>query len=166
MIKKIVTNSQLDEALQNLITHSNFYYPQVQDYFMDMYITGCRPTELLLPELWQDVGPGFRLQTLKTGTVRLIDAELLSNEFTNAIVNNERPYAGLTHYQIEAEYKRHFKLSELMCGKKMVQMYSFRYNRARIACNELTDLSIVMEVMGWKNPEIAKGYITNTLNLK
>lgn len=166
MIKNIVTNEMLDNALQNLIVKPEFYYPQAQEYFMDMYNTGCRSTELLFPELWNINDDHAVLKTLKTGVLRYIQVNKLSTDFVECIRENIRPYAGLSHYQLEAEYKKHFELSNLHCGKKATQLYSFRYNRARIAYSELNDLSEVMSLMGWQNPEIAKGYINNTLNLR
>ncbi len=62
-----------------------------------------------------------------------------------------------------AEYTRHFKLVNLHCGDKATQLYSFRYNRARIEYDRLTDIKQVMEYMGWNNEDVARGYITKTL---
>ncbi len=163
MIKHIVTNDRLDEALQDLICNSNFYYGQAQEYFMDMYNTGCRSNELFFPERWTVEGTEVMLRTFKTGKIRYFDINQLSGSFLNCIQANELPYNGISSYQMMAEFTRHFKLLNLHCGEKATQLYAFRYNRARIEYERLKDVKLVMDYMGWTNENVARGYITNTL---
>lgn len=163
MIKGIVTNEKLNWALMDLINGSEFYYWMAKSYFKDMYITGCRSDELLFKERWIIEEDLLTLTTFKTKAKRSFFVGDLSEEFTEAIRYDVQPYGGLTSYQLMAEYKRHFKLSNLHCGEKATQLYAFRYNRARIEYERLQDVSQVMEYMGWTNPNVALGYITNTL---
>jgi hypothetical protein len=164
MIKNIVTNERLDAALQALINDSKFYYPTVKDFFSDMYITGCRTKELLFPELVSYDSGTVKLLTFKTGTVRSFDEGVLSVTLVEQAKTGVKAYGGLSVHQIMNEYKRHFGLVNLSCGGKMVELYSFRYNRARIE-REVgkTDIEI-MTYMGWNSLSVMNGYINNTLN--
>lgn len=163
MIKHIVTNEKLDKALLDLIINSTFYYWMAQSFFSDMYITGCRSEELLFKERWSIDEDLITLTTFKTNKKRSWFVNELSNEFTEAIKYDVQPYGGLTSYQLMAEYKKHFKLVNLHCGEKATQLYSFRYNRARIEHERVQDVKEVMLYMGWDNQNVAMGYITNTL---
>lgn len=163
MIKHIVTNEKLDNALRNLLTEKGYYYWMAQSFFNDMYITGCRSEELLFKERWSIDGDLITLVTFKTKKKRSWFVGDLSKELTEAIRYDVQPYGGLTQYQLMAEFKKHFKLVNLHCGNKATQLYAFRYNRARIAYSELKDVSEVMKYMGWENPTVAQGYISNTL---
>ncbi len=163
MIKHIVTNDRLDEALQDLICHSNFYYGVVQDYFMDMYTTGCRSNELLFPERWRIENGNAILTTFKTSKPRIFPTSNLTDQFVSSIMDGEKPYNAISEHQVMNEYKKHFKLVNLHCGEKATQLYTFRYNRARIEYERLKDIEQVMVYMGWTNVNVARGYIANTL---
>jgi hypothetical protein len=164
MIPNIVTNARLDEALQNLIVKPTFYYREVQEFFMDMYNTGCRSNEMLFAERWKVEGNDIILTTFKTQKKRYFKTDDLSSNFRLCIEHGRAPYGGLSEHQILAEFKKHFELINLHCGKKATQLYAFRYNRARIEFERLKDVSLVMEYMGWDNPQVAAGYLHNTLN--
>jgi hypothetical protein len=164
MIKNIVTNSKLDEALLKLVIDTKFYYPGVKAFFTDMYITGCRSKELLFPELVSYDSGVVKLLTFKTGTVRSFDESTLSETLVQQAKTGIKAYGGVTIHQIMNEYKRHITLLRLSCGNKEVELYSFRYNRARIERNAgKTDIEI-MTYMGWNSLSVMNGYINNTLN--
>lgn len=164
MTKNIVTNDRLNQALLELIHGSKFYYPTVRSFFLDMYFTGCRSKELLFPELTSYDNGTIKLLTFKTGTIRSIDESLLSDTLIEQAKTGIAAYGRLTIHQIMNEYKRHFKLVNLSCGAKMVELYSFRYNRARIEREAgKTDIEI-MTMMGWNSLSVMNGYISNTLN--
>lgn len=166
MTKHIVTNDRLNQALLELIHDSKFYYPTVKSFFLDMYNTGCRSKELLFPELTSYENGTVKLLTFKTGTIRSIDENLLSDTLIEQAKTGIGAYGRLTIHQIMNEYKRHFKLVNLSCGNKMVELYSFRYNRARIEREQgKTDIEI-MTMMGWNSLSVMQGYINQTLSEK
>lgn len=164
MIKNIVTNEQLNTALQALINDSKFYYPGVRSYFMDMYVTGCRTKELLFPELMSYDTGYVRLITFKTKQVRSFPIDILSATLVEQARTGIKAYGGITSHQILNEYQRHISLRNLSCGAKAVELYSFRYNRARIEREAgKTDIEI-MTYMGWNSLSVMNGYVNNTLN--
>lgn len=164
MIKNIVTNDQLNTALQKLINDSNFYYPGVRDFFRDMYATGCRSKELLFPELMSYDSGYVRLITFKTKQVRSFNIADLSDTIVEQARTGIKAYGGITSHQIMNEYQRHITLVNLSCGGKAVELYSFRYNRARIERDAgKTDIEI-MSFMGWNSNSVMNGYLNNTLN--
>jgi hypothetical protein len=166
MTKNIVTNDRLNQALVELIFDSKFYYEPVRDFFKDMYYSGCRSKELLFPELMSFENGVINLLTFKTGTIRKIDGSVVSDTLVEQAKTGKKAYGSLTSHQIMNEYKRHFKLVNLSCGSKMVELYSFRYNRARIEREGgKTDIEI-MNMMGWNSLSVMNGYINNTLNEK
>lgn len=164
MIKNIVTNEQLDTALQKLINDSKFYYPGVRDYFKDMYVTGCRSKELLFPELSSYDTGYVRLITFKTKQVRSFNIADLSQTLVEQARTGVKAYGGITSHQIMNEYKKHFGIVNLSCRTKMVELYSFRYNRARIEREAGKTDTEIMAFMGWNSKSVMDGYINNTLN--
>lgn len=166
MVKNIVTNDRLNQALQDLINNSKFYYPGVRDFFNDMYITGCRSKELLFPEIMSYESGTVKLLTFKTGALRTFDISNLSRTIVEQAQTGIKAYGGITSHQIMNEYKRWISLKNLSCGAKEVELYAFRYNRARIEHEAgKTDIEI-MTYMGWNSISVMKGYVNNTLNEK
>lgn len=164
MIKNIVTNDRLNKALQDLINNSQFYYPAVRSFFSDMYVTGCRSKELLFPELMSYESGSVKLLTFKTSTIRSFNISDLSQTLIEQAKTGKKAYGSLTSHQILNEYQRHVRLHNLSCGSKAVELYSFRYNRARIEREAgKTDIEI-MTLMGWNSKSVMNGYINNTLN--
>ncbi len=164
MIKNIVTNERLNQALQDLINNGKFYYPGTRDFFNDMYVTGCRSKELLFAERTSYDNGFVRLITSKTAYIRSFDISNLSATLVQQAQTGIKAYGGITSHQIMNEYQRCISLKNLSCGSKAVELYSFRYNRARIEREAgKTDIEI-MTYMGWQQLSVMNGYLNNTLN--
>lgn len=161
----ILSNSALDTICIDVKNSNQFYWPSSKNFFSDLYMTGCRSTELLLPDKWKIVNDTIELTTLKTEAKRVFVLKNFSDEFIQAIERKERPYRCLTYDQFTLEFRKVVNAHPIYAGKKKVDTYLFRYNRARKAFNETNDIVQVMDFFGWKSMEIANNYIIQPLEM-
>lgn len=161
----ILSNSALDTICIDVKNSNQFYWEESKNFFEDLYKTGCRSTELLKPELWKYKNDCLELTTLKTGEIRIFDNSFFSNSFYSSILNGIHPYRGLTYDQFTLEFRKVINAHPIYAGKKKVDTYLFRYNRARKAFDETNDIVQVMDFFGWKSMEIAHNYIVQPLQM-
>lgn len=161
----ILSNSALDKICQDIKNSKQFYWSSSKNFFSDLYVTGCRSMELLLPQKWKLVNDTIELTTLKTEALRVFPQSMLSMEFLEAIHNGHRPYRCLTYDQFTLEFRKVVNAHPIYAGKKKVDTYLFRYNRARKSFDETNDIVQVMDFFGWKSMEIANNYIIQPLQM-
>lgn len=149
--------------LRDVMLHPGHLFNQSKYYFQDLYITGCRSTELLSITKWRIQDDKFILKTHKTEAERTFTKLQLSQSLTYAIENTILPYGWLTYDQLTAEFRRVARYSPIWCGDRPADTYLFRYNRARRLFEESNNLLVVMDFFGWHSPTIASNYITTPL---
>lgn len=163
---KVITDSQLNELLRELIETANCYYAFSHSYFEDLYYTGCRSMEPLLPGRWKFINDKIILSTLKTEAIRFFDPAQLSHSLKNSIDDGLPSYGGLTYDQFTAEFRKYIKLHPIYCGNRIADTYLFRYNRAKQIMTETNDLVKVQEFFGWQSLDTANRYVTQELHYR
>lgn len=154
---------ELSSAINTFVFHAPFYWYGAFYYFFDMWITGCRPIELLRPEALSLTADEVSIVTAKTGFVRTIPKAMLSINLIDALENGTRPYEGLTYDQLMNEFRRLFPLPKLYTEEKEVSMYVFRYNRAFELFRDGISVPDIQKYFAWENPDRASHYITRPL---
>ncbi len=128
-----------------------------------MYITGCRSTELLSPQLWFNENNVWTLKTLKTGEKRIFQECELSFHWRRSYLDEEQPYGGLTYDQLTAELRRSLQLHPIYAGDRIADTYLFRYNAARKYFMSTGNLDMLMKRFAWTNPATAHKYVSTPL---
>ena len=162
-MEKVISTSELNEILLELIESAETYYSQSHSYFEDMYYTGCRSIEPLLIDRWKYLNGNVILSTVKTEAIRFFKTTELSHDLLQSIDDTLPPYGGLTYDQLTAEFRKYIKLHPIYCGNRVADTYLFRYNRAKQLFYETNDLVKVQEFFGWQSLDTANRYVTQKL---
>jgi hypothetical protein len=156
-----IDNTQLNLICQFYTTTKPPFYSLVQSAMQDLYNTGCRPSEIIKFDLWQQ-DPGnsdnWQLQPLKGNNIRTIPKNLLSDSLNYAIQNQIKPYQGLTVRQIEYSMKQIAPFGVVTTDDKFAICYCFRYNKVRLLLAEGYDQSFISQYFGWIEPTIQAQY--------
>lgn len=157
----ILSTEDLEELCNYLSTLTYHYYPIATDFFHDLYITGCRPTELLQSNYWQYVtSSDIRLSPRKGNLTRFFTEVQLSTNLVFSIQNSIRPYNSLSLRQLTSVLKKILPVPEITSPHKSAIDYMFRYNRVKqFAVAGKTDLEI-STIFGWNNALMATSYRT------
>ena len=110
------------------------FYSTVSEFLFDIYVTGCRPNELLDISLWSENvidSEYWDLQPLKGNNVRTFKKVMLSDSLNYAIVNSVDPYDGITLRQIEYSIKQISPFITVMLLDRYAVVYCNRYNKVR-----------------------------------
>ena len=162
MEQRLLAN-EVNEMLIELLQECDYYYPQAGSYFQDLYHTGCRSTEPLSIEQWNMVGNIVSLKTHKTGEIRIINQNLLSDDLLVSIVDKLPAYGALTYDQLTKVFRKYISKHPIYAGDRVADTYLFRYNRARQMFMETTSIEEVMEFFAWQSESNAMKYITQDL---
>lgn len=160
---KQISNEELNQLLQDVIKSTLLLHHYSADYFQDLYITGCRSNELLLPNRWKLYSDKAALSTLKTEAIRIFPISVLSSNFIYSLADGNLPYNGLTYDQVTREFRQVVKLHPIYSGNRIADTYLFRYNRAKLEFEKSNNLLHVMDYFGWYSGNIASKYITQQL---
>lgn len=162
----ILSNSALDKICKDVVNSNQFYWSSSKNFFSDLYMSGCRSMELLLPDKWKIIDDKIELTTLKTEAKRLFPLKNFSEEFQENIIKRQHHYRGLTYNQFTLEFRKVVNEHPIYMGKKKIDTYLFRYNRARKIFDETNDMVQLMDFFGWKSMEIAHNYIIQPLRIR
>jgi len=160
---KILGVNELDLYIRDFIECGDFYYYQTRDFFKDLYITGCRPCELLEPERWSIKEGFYELITAKTGAVRKIPYHFLSDTFKGSLTDGYVMYDVLSYSKVQLEFKRLFPLPKVNIQGKVLELYLFRHNRAKVMYKETNDIKAVQLFFAWGSVNMAENYIFSTI---
>lgn len=158
-----LSNNVLNELCIQIAKSKHFYYEGSTDYFTDLYLTGCRSTELLDISRWRKINDVYELTTLKTEAKRIIPQHLLSENFKVAQLENKKPYNQLTYDQLTLELRKVSPMHPIWSGKRIADTYLFRYNRARQHFTVSQNIFITMDFFGWLSTAIATNYVYTPL---
>jgi hypothetical protein len=157
----LLTDSELEDLCNYLSALTYIYYPIATDYFHDIYVTGCRPKELVSITRWTYIdSSNVTLIPLKGNSIRYFNATTLSASFVYAIQNQIEPYNGLTIRQLSSVLKKILPVPQVTAPEKSAIDYMFRYNRVKqYAIAGYTDPAI-QAIFGWSSALLATGYRT------
>jgi site-specific recombinase XerD len=85
---RIIENNELNDILIKVVTNKLLYWEWSRYYFEDLYMTGCRPTELLELERWKFSERFLILTTKKTDEERIIPLVDVTGHFLRCLIEN------------------------------------------------------------------------------
>ena len=124
-MEKVISTSELNEILLELIESAETYYSQSHSYFEDMYYTGCRSIEPLLIDRWKYLNGNVILSTVKTEAIRFFKPSKLSHDLLASIDDTLPPSNGLKYVQITAEFRKYINLNPIYCGYILTDSFIF-----------------------------------------
>lgn len=162
----LCSREMLSSAVDKFVFHAPFYWYGSFYYFFDLWITGCRPVELLRQENLTIEGNEMKIVTAKTNEVRTIPINLLSVHLVDAVREGYKAYEGLTYDQLMHEFYRLWPMPRIYTEDKEVGLYCFRYNRAYLLHNDGLTLPEITNFFAWQNPHRAGHYVSRPLYFK
>jgi hypothetical protein len=172
----IISNADLDFYLIKLCNDISIIYPNYYYQFKDLYMSGCRFTELGIRSniFLQKYNPGgilmpknkwyYEIQCLKGGLIRKIMYLRFSNFFNNYFLHNSTAFNLIEIETFDWLINRYFHFRNVTIGNKGIASHLFRYNFIRIAHdNHKTDKKIADEI-GESNVNNIPPYYNNNIN--
>lgn len=159
-----LTDEKLNELCVYMTQQSYIYYPVQQFFLSDLYTTGCRPRELLMVNRWTYISAAnIQLQPLKGNNTRTFTAADISDELEFAIINQVRPYQGLSLRQLTSVTKKILPVPQVQTIEKSAVDYLFRYNYVKqLHLSGMSDADITLK-MGWISPLLASAYYSRIM---
>jgi hypothetical protein len=147
----LITNTELDDICYYLTQTDYIYYPETNEYLTDLYNTGARPAEMFSVNLWLYISPtSIRLQPLKGNDQRFFSASDLTANFVSSIINQIKPYNGLTQRQLSSVLKKIFPYTGIQTVGKSAIEYIFRYNYVKKLHDSGMSDTDICTIMGWQ----------------
>jgi hypothetical protein len=164
MVLSVLTDEELSDLTSYLSSASYIYYPIATDYFHDLYVTGCRPMELLTVSNWSFNGiDTYTLQPLKGNNLRYFTSADLSNSLKEAIQLQIDPYHSLSYRQLKSVLYKIIPVVIIMTEKKNAIEYMFRYNRVKEDYKAGMSYADITTKFGWVSLMLAYSYNIQTL---
>lgn len=147
----IISNTQLNDTLQNAIANVPPFYLDSHLFFTVLYATGCRPVEVFEISRWTNYSPTqVRLLPAKGQGYRYIDKSILPSLFYEMIIGSYRQFWLASVRQFRYSFENVYSITTAQMGDKSSKLYLFRYNKFR----QLTD--------GGMSEEDIKEYFSET----
>lgn len=129
----VLTNEQLDNLLNSLLSYTSGRDMLLLDYYTTMYNTGARPEELADVSLWSQIDDEtIRLRALKGNNPRTFDAGLFSITFINRLIKGLELFPACRPSTSRLWFNRYFKFARVYIGNKESSLYLFRHNRFKL----------------------------------
>jgi site-specific recombinase XerD len=147
-----------------MIENMPVYLKNQQPYFNLLYLTGCRPKELLQINLWsQPSEDKITLLPLKNNDKREFKPSDLPAWWIEAVNSQINPLTLHTVRQYRFTFNRVFKYANCAILTKQVELYLFRHNRFKQLSMEGYPVTTIREIMGEKTLSIVNGYINSVI---
>lgn len=159
-----ITNEEL-EALCYSLAHTEYiYYPVATEFFLDLYNTGARPSELLNTLQWNFIDDDNIILTPDKGnSPRTFISTDLSESLLSAIISQFAPYQGLTLRQLTSVLKKILPVLDVQTIDKSAITYIFRYNKVKRLKAEGKTYAEITSLFGWSSEALATSYALKQL---
>lgn len=159
-----LTLSQLNDSLSAVRTPVLGYNPAYFELYEILWLTGCRPSELLDKSRWAyGGGANVRLQPLKGNAQRVFPSGLIPDYFKDWINDLNNLFDGLTLRQLEYSFKFLYAYPVAFKGDKRSVLYLFRYRVAKSMYASGLSVATITSYFGWSSETIALGYINSQI---
>lgn len=157
-MQRTIQLSEFLELVKETWFTNPIYYPDTLHYYRDLLATGCRPTEPFLINRWFAGGDYVTLIPLKGNNARQFNINSISNSLLDAIINNKAPYSGLTISQVRLQFAKQFPINQLYVQSKPIDLYAFRYFKAKLLKAQGYSQPQIQSYFGWTNNSIVQVY--------
>ena len=155
----VLTDEQLKELCLLLKDYNGYYWSECNIFLDDLHYTGCRSQELFNIQRWFSFGSDtYGLYPFKANNVRSIYGGYLSSNLKTAIVNQIKPYNGLTLRQLMFEINRVNPYGQIYVQSKPMDAYIFRYNAVKKMVADGVDYDKIREFFGWTTNAMINQY--------
>lgn len=160
----IITNTQLNDTLQDAIANVPDFYYDAYLFFSVLYATGCRPVEVFEINRWSNYSPTqVRLLPAKGQDYRYLDKSILPSLFYEMIIGSYRQFWLASIRQMRYAFAGTYSLNTAVMGDKSSMLYLFRYNRFRQLSDGGMSEEDIKKYFAETSLAITHGYINNPL---
>jgi hypothetical protein len=159
MIMTVLSNENLDNLCKSLRDYDDYYWYQTNDFLRDLYYTGCRSQELFKINRWSITDENTcQLIPFKSNNNRRFTSSLLSGNFIGSIMEQKKPYSGLTLRQLMFQVNRRNIYGQIFVDGKEMDAYIFRYNKVKLMVADGVAISDIQDFFGWTSSAMVFKY--------
>lgn len=156
----VLTYTQLDTSLQNVILNAPTYYGQCIDAMSVLYLTGCRPDEIWMKTRWTDYdATHVRLLPLKGNVYRYLLKGDLPPNYLLYLFNDAKYIDDVTQRQVRYCFNHVYEYSNPAKGLKDSALYLFRYRYFKMLKENGNTDEDIRVLMGENTLSVAQSYI-------
>ena len=154
-----LTYSQLNTACLNTLVTPNGYQPSLKIGLEVLYLTGCRPQELMSEHLWSEHDiDNLQLQTLKGGGQRIIPKDGLPVEFVHPIEFGSWYFNLVRISQLYNSFLKTWAYPSASVGGKETKLYVFRYRFVKSLVRDGYSEAEIQTIMAWSTVSLVGRY--------
>lgn len=156
----VLSDDDLLKLVIYIIEYPDYYYKECNWFANDIAVSGCRSNELFAVERWSFGTDGeLILSPFKGNNSRIFDPSEFSENFTNAVFNQIKPYTILTLRQLMYQINRVNAYGQLYVETKPIDAYLFRYNRVKLYYDDGYTKTEIQSFFGWTNLSMVDTYL-------
>lgn len=160
----LIDNSILFPFASSYNRTYDLYDINMSYYFNTMYVTGCRPAELMDISLWSfDGSSSVILQPLKKNYNRAFDSTTIAPAFIDYIINQNNVFATNSIGKYQYIFDKYNYLGRLINGAKYFNLYTFRYALARSLYADGMTPEDITTYFGWQDRYVVHSYLDDNL---
>lgn len=160
----VLTYTQLNNSLLNVISHPTYVNALVQDYFQNLYSIGCRPTELTSSSRWSlSPSADYLLLPSKNNNARVIAPGLMTNYLKDQINAGAARIYPYSYEKFLYWFSLWHEFQPCFIGTKSVDLYLFRHRFVKGLALAGYSVPYITAYMGWINPDMADNYINSVI---
>jgi len=160
---QIVTNEQLNEQSQRVVSYYKGNDLQLFTLFSLLYITGVRINEAINLDLWQLETPDIvKLNGLKGANPRYFNLLGLPTEFQKYFTENYNIFQFISYTNLVRYLNRALKFKLFYNSGKAINFHMFRHNYIRKLYTQTNNIEFILNDLGkTKNSDITTYLLTN-----
>lgn len=160
----LLTLDQLIEIADNVLNYSKKYYPNYYYYFQTLRMTGCRPVEPLIKNLWLLESDGsIVMAPLKGNNLRFFQPEDLPFDFYDMIVMDDFLFGESRKKSMLRAFNNSNRDGQLSTITDRSAVYLFRYIKAKELFRDGKTIAEIQAYFGWKTEGLARNYVEKNI---
>ena len=160
----LLTNYELEYSLINAKDNVPNYYPFLSTFLQVLYITGCRPHELLDINLWSRLdGKYFVLEALKGNNIRTILISDLPVDFISYVDAVYFPWSLSNYRQFTYQFFKIYMYPTAIIDRKKCALYLYRHAFIKRLSDAGLSVEQIRQITGHKSDAVVEGYINSII---
>lgn len=156
--------SDLITIATDVIQYAKVYYPNYLYYLNTLRLTGCRPAEPLISNLWSwNEDSTINLIPLKNNNPRTFLPTDLDPDFLNMILTDNFLFDETRQRSMLRAFNISNRTGKFQTLNDRSSLYIFRYIKAKELHQEGKSMSEIQSYFGWKSVHLAQQYVEKVL---
>lgn len=162
----ILTNSEIYDICQEIVTNSNLYSPYMYSIYTTMFNTGIRCEEATNKDLWiEEHTTYYELQTCKRGQIRNIELTSIHPVFLAWLRSADPRKFLYSASRIRSALPIFAPYPHIWCKRKEISTHIFRHNFIKQKNQDGMEPETIATLMGLNTLDVVNNYINSELIL-